>query len=114
MGSVDVEVLEQRPVTIVEVKDALESVKKTKKELNFRAEKVHNYATEFTSLDKKEAAEMYEKLKSLNMSKLRDRHIVKIIDLMPDNIESLKTIFSGEATSLKQEEAKQILDAISA
>ena len=114
MTSVDVEVLEQRPLTIAEVKENLEEIKKLKKELNFRAEKVYNYANEFTKLNKKSVSEIYERLKSLNISKLRDRHITKIIDIMPDNPESLKIIFSGEATSLKQDEVKQILDAINA
>ena len=110
----DIELIEQRPVTLIEVKDRLEAAKKKSKELNFRAGKVHTYVNEFVSLKRSEADKMYEKLKALNLSKLRERYIVKIIDIMPEDLDSLKSIFTGEATSFKQEELKQILDVISA
>ncbi|KKQ78898.1 MAG: ATP synthase gamma chain, partial [Candidatus Daviesbacteria bacterium GW2011_GWA1_38_7] len=40
----------------------------------------------------------------------REKHIKKILDLMPSDINSLKTIFTAEAVNLKQEELKQIVD----
>ncbi|MBS3174532.1 hypothetical protein J4440_01505 [Candidatus Woesearchaeota archaeon] len=113
MVDVDVEVMEQKPIAMSGVRHMLDETKKNGKELNFRAEKVHVYLSEFTKLNKKEVDSLYEKIKSLNISKLRDRHIIKIIDLMPTDPESLKIIFSGEALSLKQEEINQILEAIS-
>ncbi len=109
---VDIEILEQKPMMLVEVNEKLNSIRSDKKGLNFRAEKVHSYVHEFATLKKKEAQELYEKLKALNMIKLRERHIVKIIDIMPRDSESLKMLFAGEATSLKQDELKRILDVI--
>ncbi len=109
---VDIEMIEQKPIALADIKENLDNAKKKTKELNFRAEKVHTYLIEFTTLSKKEADEMYEKLKALNMSKLRDRHIVKILDILPADMDGLKTLFSGEATSLKSEELKQILGVI--
>ena len=108
----DIEVMEQRPAILAEVKDRLDAAKKKTKELNFRAGKVYTYVNEFASLKKSDAEKVYENLKALNFSKLRDRHIVKIIDTMPEDLDSLKSIFTGEATSFKQEELKQILDVI--
>jgi len=107
---VEIDIIEQRPVSLVEVKEMLETAKKTIKELNFRAEKVSNYLADNVSIDKNKYKELYEKLSKLE--KLRDRLIVKILDVMPEDIDTLKTLFTGEAISLKGEELKQILDVL--
>ncbi len=109
---VDMNVVEQKPMTMVELKDKLEALKKDGKELNFRAEKVHVYLQEFATIDNKKAKETYEKLSALGISRLKEKNIVKIIDVMPEDPESLKMLFAGEAISLKQDEIKQILDAL--
>lgn len=108
----DIDIIEQRPVTLAEVSDSLEIIKTKINELNFRAEKVRNYVNETKEVEKKNADELLNKIKELNISRLRDKHLVKIVDLMPEDVESLKSLFAGEATSLKQEELNKILEVI--
>lgn len=108
---VDMSIVEQKPLLMADVKDKLEEIKKTK-ELNFRAEKVHAYLEEFVTAKKKDADTLHDKLAGLGLQRLREKQIVKIIDIMPEEIESLKTLFAGESISLKQDELKQILDAL--
>ncbi len=107
----DLDVIEQKPVAMTELKEKLDAIKKTKNELNFRADKVYAYLEELSE-SKKDVKEMHKKLSGLGIQKLRDRHIVKILDLMPEDAESLKILFSGESIALKQEEMKQILDVV--
>ena len=107
----DIEILEQKPVALVNVKEKLAEHKKKFKELNFRAGKVYEYVNEFVTLTGKQAGEKQKKL-SETVSRLRDKHIVKILDLMPEDANSLKIIFAGEAVSLKPEEQKQITDIV--
>ena len=107
----DVDIIEQKPISMVELKGKLDSIKKKNKELNFRAEKVYAYLEETTSEKKKDSQELAKKISNLGIQKLRDRQIVKILDVQPEDQDSLKAIFVGE-TSLKQEELKQILEAI--
>ena len=109
---VDMTIIEQKPLMMANVKNKLDQFKKDSKELNFRAEKVNAYLEEFTTLKKNEAEDLYNKLLGLGIQRLREKQIVKIIDVMPDDIESLKALFAGESLSLKQEELKQILDAL--
>ncbi len=109
---VEIDVIEQKPVSLVEVKGMLENAKKNTKELNFRAQKVNNYLNDVVSLDEKKYKYLYEKLSHIESQKLRDRLIVKILDVMPEDMETLKSLFSGETTSLKLEEFKQILDIL--
>lgn len=105
-------IIEQKPVMMVDLKDKLEAIKSNNKELNFRAEKVYGYLQEFVTLKKKDADELHKKISGLGLQRLKEKHLVKVIDVMPDDIESLKSLFVGETVSLKQEELKQILDAL--
>ena len=65
----------------------------------------------FVKLDVDEAKKMKKKLEDLNMIKMKQEQIVKIIDFMPEDVESLNKIFTD--VSLDEDEAKKILDTIS-
>lgn len=108
----DIEILEEKPVSISELKAKLDDVKKRDKELNFRANKVRDYVDGFNSVDAKKASEIEKKINELGIGRLKDKHIVKIIDLMPGNIDALKAIFAGENVTLKQEDLAKILEAL--
>ena len=87
------------------------SLKHRFKELNFRSQKVEGYVQDFAAVDKEKAIELEKKL-SEAVQKLKERHIKKIIDVMPADLNQVKTIFTGEAINLKQEELKQIVDIV--
>ena len=106
----DIDIVEQKPIAMVELKIKLDQMKKDKGELNFRAERVYAYLLEF--MTKKKTDGIYQKLSALDIIKLRDRHIVKILDVMPEDAESVKILFSGETTSLKQEEIQKIVEIV--
>lgn len=106
----ELEIVEQKAVTMAEVRSVLDNAKKESGELNFRAQKVSEYLKDFTG--RKSQKDLYKKIDELGISKLRDRHITKIIDLMPEDADSLKIIFAGDVVSLKQDEAQKILEVI--
>jgi len=108
----EVKIIEERALTMSETKEKLQSLKKRDKELNFRANKVNEYLDGFPDLKDKKLKEIIEKINGLNIGRIRDKHIAKIIDLMPDNIDILKAIFSGENITLKQEDLAKILEVI--
>jgi|SRR3989344_2519207 len=107
-----IEIINEVPLTMAEVKDKLKELKSKEKELPVRLNKTMDYLNQFVKKDSKKAEEIKKRLESLDISRLRDRHIVKIIDVMPKDIESLKAIFSGENVTLKQEDLKKILDGV--
>ncbi|KHO53106.1 hypothetical protein J4476_05380 [Candidatus Woesearchaeota archaeon] len=107
----DIEIVEQRPLSLIEVKESLSLHKEKFKELNFRSQKVEGYVQDFAAVDKDKAIELEKKL-SEAVQKLKERHIKKIIDVMPADLNQVKTIFTGEAINLKQEELKQIVDIV--
>lgn len=108
----DIEVVDQKPVALAEVEILLENLKSSTKELGFRAEKVRNYVLENNTTKKADADELYKKINELNIPRLRDKLIIKIVDIMPEDIDGLKAIFAGETISLKQDELNKILEVI--
>ncbi len=71
---------------------------------------ISNFIQKFTTLNSKKAVELREKLEKLDIMKLKDESIVKIIDLMPENSEDLNKIFVG--LNLDEDETKKILDIV--
>jgi len=68
------------------------------------------FIKKFVKLDSEQAKKLREKVQSLDLLKMKQEHISKIIDLLPENKENLNKIFTD--VSLTEDESKQILDSI--
>ena len=108
----EIETLEELPLSLPEAKEILENIQKRNKELNPKSVKVLDYISKVSSIKLKDYNELKKKLKELGIERLKERHIAKIIDIAPKDLESLKTIFVGENLSLKQEDLKKVLECI--
>ena len=71
---------------------------------------VSKFVKKFTKLSPKESKEFKRKLGDLGLIKLKLSHIIKIIDLMPEDKEDLNKIFIG--MGLDEDETKKILDVV--
>ncbi|MFH1585497.1 MAG: hypothetical protein ABIB79_01890 [archaeon] len=71
---------------------------------------IAGFIKKFTKTKPESAKELRKKLEALDLMKIREEHIVKIIDLMPENLEDLNKIFVG--VSLDEDETKKVLDTI--
>ncbi len=100
----------EKPLTMSEVADRLGKIEKRDKELTFRGNKTKEYLEHFVSKEK--TSKLRKKLDDLGITRLKERHIVKIIDIKPEDMDSLKTILSNEALTLKEEDLKKILGAL--
>ena len=86
--------------------EALEHIK-SKKESETE---LKGFIKKFIKLTPKKAKELKEKLEKMDMLKLKESNIAKIIDIMPKDKENLNKIFTD--VSLTEDESKQILDTI--
>ena len=68
------------------------------------------FIKKFIKVDSKDASELKNKLNSLDLMKLKEEHIAKIIDIFPENTEDLNKIFVG--VSLDEDETKKILETV--
>ena len=110
----DIEVVEQTPVSMPILKAKLEELKveNKEKELNFRAAKVLEYLTEFVTLDKEKTEELRKKILELNIPRLKEKHTDKILDVMPDSTEEIKSLLVGENITIKAEDLNKIISTL--
>jgi len=87
----------------------VEALEYVKKDSESEAE-VKKFMRKFIKMKPKKAEEMQKKLKDLNMMKMKQEHITKIIDLLPEDSEDLNKIFND--VSLNEDETKKILETI--
>ncbi len=71
---------------------------------------LRDYLKEFSKLDKSKADSLLEAIKSIGNLKIKDESIVKIVDLLPKDSESLLKIFND--ISLDEKEIEQILAVV--
>lgn len=106
------EILEKKPVSIAEVKDLLKTIHKRDEELTFRGGKTEDYVNEISSLTLKKTKELMKKIEELDIPRLKEQHIVKIVDTMPESPEHLKVIFSGFNVTITKDNLKKIADVV--
>ena len=96
---------ERTPLTMNEAKEILESLKENDRNKDMKA-----FIKKFSKLDEKSAKKLKVELESLNLIKLRQTDIVKIVDVCPENAVELNKIFTE--TSLDADETNKILNAV--
>ena len=107
-----IKVLEKRPVTIGEVKDTLKKIQKRDEELTFRGGKTLDYVNEVPTISMTKTKELIKKIEALEIPRLREEQIVKIIDTMPESPEHLKIILSGFNVTIVKDNLKKIIDVL--
>lgn len=93
---------EQKPLTMAEV---AELAGDTEKETKLKA-----FMKQFIKIDAKEAVKMKEELLAMDSIKLKEEHLVKIVDFMPEDAADLIKVLPG--VSLNQDEVTKILEIV--
>lgn len=71
---------------------------------------IQGFVKKFIILKPAKAKELREKIENLDLLKVKEEHITKVIDLIPETAEDLNKIFSD--VSLDEDETKKLLDTI--
>ena len=106
-----IEILQEEPLALHEIKEKLQEIKKRDKELSFRTNKAEEYLNIITKTIKK-PKDLEKDLNSLKLQRLKPKQIKKIIDLQPIDLDSIKTVLSHENLTLKQEELQKIIETV--
>jgi len=107
-----IEIIEEKALTLTEAKELISKIEKRDKEISQRTQKTKEYLNKFAKLDKKEIKELTEKLTKLNILRLKEKTIAKLIDIQPRDIDSLRTILTAENLTLKQEDLQKIIECL--
>lgn len=97
---------------MAEVKDDLSKIQKKTEELNFRANKTLDYLKEFSKKSLGKSKELYDAIEALNIPRLKEEHIVKIVDTLPKYPEEVKALLSGYTLTISNENAKKIAETV--
>ena len=106
------QVVEEVPLNIVEVKEMLKKIKDRDTELNFRAQKTAEYLDAINTIKPKSAKELKEKLTELEIPRIKEVQIQKIIEIMPLTAEGVKTIFTGFNISVTADNVKKVVTLV--
>ena len=91
---------EERPITMAEVVSLAGDSEK--------AEEIKKFIKSFNKMNVKKVIEMKEELVALDLIKLKDEHIVKIVDFVPKDASELNKVIIE--VSLDSDEVAKILE----
>ncbi len=91
---------EEKPLTMSEVVSIIRDTEKTKI--------VKEFIKQFDVIDLEKAMELKEKLTNLELLKLKEQHIIKIVDFMPKEATELNKVLSD--VNLDADEINKVLE----
>ena len=104
------QIISETPITTVQLKEELDKIKKKDKETSMRVNKTIEYLEQFAKF--KQSKELAEKLTKLNIPRLKEQHIAKIIDILPTTMRDLKIVLQSYTITVSSENLKKIADTI--
>lgn len=105
-------VLSESPTNASDVKKVLEDIKDKDKELGFRAQRALDHLESIGTLSAKKAKELENALAKLEIPRMKEQHIHKLIDVLPKTPEDVKLILQGYALTVTNDNCKKIADTI--
>ena len=107
--------IEEKHISIPEVGEILKKREKEYGEygieLGYEQKKALEHAAKFSKISVKDAKELEGKLAALELGLASDR-LVKIIELMPGNVDDVRAIFAKERFKYTEEDIKKIIDLV--
>jgi len=110
-------VIEEKPLTLSEVREALQRVKEQRlsedegTELPYEFRRALAHAETFAKLTPERARELVERLSTLE--KMKPEIAVRIADILPMSRDELRALYAKERFTLSTEELDQILAIVS-
>jgi len=105
-------IVSEVPTNASDVKQILEGVKEHDKELSFRAQRTLEHLEAAAVLAPKKAKELEAALAKLDIPRMKDQHIHKLIDVLPKTQDDVKLVLQGYALTVTNENCKKIADTI--
>ena len=109
--STNYEILDKEEASQSEVLDTVNKLEE-QHELTYREDKVKEFLKKRTPLTFEEFNKAKKELEELEIPRLEEAHLVKIIDLMPKDGTQLRAITSHSGVILVDENVSKILDVL--
>ena len=99
---------ERKAITISETKEILKEVKRQ----NYVQKQALEYASKFSKLSATKAKKLIDELLESGIPRIKDRHLVKLADLMPNTHDELRAIFAKEEIALTKQDMDKVLEIL--
>ncbi|MBU0628958.1 MAG: hypothetical protein KKC75_07235 [Nanoarchaeota archaeon] len=106
----DTNIISEKPININELRKELEKIRARDKDLNFRAMRTEEYLQSFADL--KDSEKLFKEIDELKVPRLRDQHIVKIIDVLPTTLDDIKTVLKAYPITVTNDNLKKIVEVV--
>ena len=104
--------VEEKSLALVDAKVILAKIEKRDEEMNYLSNKAKEYLDNFTILTLKKKEELKKILEGLNLTRLKEDHIMKIIDFLPKTVEELKIVLQAYPLSMPKKDQEAIVKAV--
>ncbi len=107
------EIIKKEPIAGAELRKEIDKLKKRDKELNFRAGKVEEYLNETLQIKPNDALKLKEELTALNIPRLREMHVIKLVDTLPAKPEEVESVLEPYPITISKDNLKKISEVVS-
>lgn len=98
-------ILDRKPLNMNEVQEILKDIPDSEKK-----QEVELFLKKFMKTKNEQAKKIKESLEKLDLLKLKEEHLIKIVDILPKDVSDLNKIFTD--ISLNEDETNKILEII--
>ena len=105
------EIVNKKPTHSSKIIENLNS-KLEERELTYREEKVLEYLKKFNKLSSSNFEKALQELKDLNIARIEEAQLIKILEIMPKNGTELRSIISHGGVIVVDETVEQILSIL--
>ena len=105
-------ILTEEAVSLSEVHASLQNIQKRDEELSFRAGKTLDHLNHINPAKPEETSALQEKIQAIEVPRLKEHHIAKIVDLKPRSVKELQILLSGYTLAVTKEYQEKIVAAI--
>ncbi len=109
---VTAKVIEEKPLSLSDVREILSAIEKRDKELNQFSNRVKEYLESFVAISSKRAEELRKKLQGLQLTRLKEEHIAKILDFLPKKTNDLKIVLQAYPLSMPKKDQDEIVKVV--
>ncbi|MBS3116342.1 hypothetical protein J4421_01975 [Candidatus Woesearchaeota archaeon] len=109
---VNPEFIQEQPLSLAGAKKVLTEIEKRDNELNYRSNRAKEFFEQFPILSLEKKDELYKKITSLNLTRLKEEHLMKILDFLPKTTEELKIVLQAYPLSMPKKDQEAIVEVV--
>lgn len=103
--------IKKEPVSLAELAEEIKKAE-DKKEPVAVQQQVKDYAIRFSKINKEKAAKLAQAIHGLDIPLLNENQAMEMVNVLPQNMTELQTVFAGSKITVAPENLKKLLEVI--